>query len=257
MPPYHLWVASYSIPGFPKRFPVRDDDSPSLRYRVVSFLCRMFFRLTFGRSMHIEGDEELPDKGPVLVVSNHLSNLDPFLFGGFGRRTLYCMAKRELFRPRPVAWLLAGCNCFPVNRGKADRRALRIALELLSRGGRLLIFVEGTRARSPGMKRAEAGVGFLARRSHAAILPVAVWGTERALSRGRMLPRRVPIHVRYGSPVAVEQFLADGHRASDQALADEIANRIAALLPEEYRGVYETPGATLPTDATTALPARG
>jgi 1-acyl-sn-glycerol-3-phosphate acyltransferase len=230
-------VAAARIPGFPERFPVRSDDRKSLRYTVVSFLSRLFFRVVFGGALHIEGDERLPETGPVVVVCNHLSNLDPFVFGGFSKRTMFCMAKRELFRPRVVAWLLAGCNCFPVDRGSADRQALRTALDLLAGRGRLLIFVEGTRARTPGMKRAEAGVGFLVRRSGAPVLPVAIWGTEESLARGRRFPRRVPVRVQYGSVVPAGLLAGAGGR-NDRALADAIAQHVADLLPPEYRGVY-------------------
>jgi 1-acyl-sn-glycerol-3-phosphate acyltransferase len=173
----------------------------------------------------------------VVVVCNHLSNFDPLIFGGFATQTLFCMAKRELFRPAPVAWLLAGCNCYPVDRGAADRRALRTSLEILAAGGRLLIFVEGTRAAMPGMRRAETGVGFLIRRASAPVLPVAVWGTERALPRGRFLPRRVPVHMRYGRLIPVEELVAQGRR-DDRLIADVVSRRIAELLPQEYRGVY-------------------
>ena len=180
--------------------------------------------------------DRFPADGPLLVVTNHLSNIDPFLFGGFAPGTMFCMAKRELYKHSVLAWILAGCNCFPVDRGTADRGALRTALEVLAKRGRLLIFLEGTRARSPGMKRAEAGVGFLARRSGAGVLPVAVWGTEDALARGHRLPRRVPVTVNVGEPFTPD--LAGGTRTDDQAIADSIGRRIAQLLPPEYRGVY-------------------
>jgi 1-acyl-sn-glycerol-3-phosphate acyltransferase len=110
-----------------------------------------------------------------------------------------------------------------------------MSLDILAARGRLLIFVEGTRATAPGMKQAEAGVGFLARRSGARVLPVAVWGTEQALPRGRRLPRRVPIRMVFGTPVDVG---LPGGRGDDRAIADQIARRVAARLPPEYRGVY-------------------
>ena len=135
------------------------------------------------------------------------------------------MAKRELFRPSPVAWLLAGCNCFPVDRGNADRRALRISLDLLRARRRLLLFIEGHRSRGRGMGPAEAGAGFLVRRTQAPVLPVAIWGTERALRpAGGLLPRRGRIRVRYGRPLTVSG-------RSDQEIADAIAAEVAALLP--------------------------
>src|SRR3989442_1316442 len=194
------------IPGFPSRFPVRDDDRKSLRYGLVSLLSRVFLRLIFADQLHIEGGERLPEQGPVVVVCNHLSNLDPLIFGGFSTRAMFCMAKRELFRPPLIAWVLGGCNCFPVDRGTADRRSLRMALDVLARRGRLLIFVEGTRAAAPGMKRAETGVGFLVRRGGAPVQPVAIWGSEGALRRGRLLPRRVQVHMRWGEVIPIEEL---------------------------------------------------
>jgi len=225
------------VRGFPKRFPVRDVEKPPLRYRVVTSLCRMGLRLVFGDQLHIDGGDRLPERGPVVIVCNHLSNIDPLIFGGFATRTMFCMAKRELFRPPPIAWVLAGCNCFPIDRGTADRRALRTALDVLARGGRLLIFVEGTRAAGPGMKRAETGVGFLIRRAGAPVLPVAVWGTESALQRGRLLPRRVPVRLRFGELIPPGELVAAGRR-DDRRIADAVSQRIAELLPAEYRGVY-------------------
>jgi 1-acyl-sn-glycerol-3-phosphate acyltransferase len=234
-------LVTAEIPGFPERFPVRDDGGRTLRYHVVSWLCRVMLRGFFGRSLRVDPPAGFPLNGPLLVVCNHLSNIDPFLFGGFAPGALFCITKRELFSNPVSSWVMGGCNCFPIDRGTADRRALRTALDALSRKRRLLIFLEGTRSATPGMRRAEAGVGFLARRSGALILPVAVWGTEAALGRGHTLPKRVPIRFRYG-PVFRLPDLAPGERRDDQMTADLIGTRIAALLPPAYRGVYAPEG---------------
>ena len=202
----------------------------------MSGLTRTVLRARIGSQLRFDGEQNIPTSGPLVLVCNHLSNIDPFLFGGFTPGTLFCMAKRELFTNSFLRWVLLGCNCFPINRGAPDRWALRTSLEILARGGRLLVFVEGTRATTPGMKRVEAGVGFLVRRSRASVLPIAVWGTEQALPHGRVIPRRVPITVRYGKPFTPHvQAL---QRPDDQALSDEIARAIAVLLPPPYRGVY-------------------
>jgi 1-acyl-sn-glycerol-3-phosphate acyltransferase len=230
-------IVTAEIPGFPEHFPVRDDGRKTLRYHAVSLVCRTVLRGFFGRGLRIDPATGFPKEGPLLVVCNHLSNIDPFLFGGWAPGAIFCITKRELFSNPVSSWVMGGCNCFPVDRGTADRQALRTALDVLSRGGRLLIFLEGTRSATPGMRRAEAGVGFLARRSGAAILPVAIWGTETALGRGRRLPRRVPVRMRYG-PVFHLPERAPGERRDDQAVADLIGTRIAALLPPAYRGVY-------------------
>ncbi len=225
------------IPGFPERFPVRDDGTRSWRYKAVSLTCRASLRGFFGHGLDVEAMSKVPPQGPLLIVCNHLSNIDPWIFGGFGPGVLYCMSKRELFNNPIIAWILAGCNCFPIDRGAADRRALRTALDILSKRGRLLIFLEGTRSSTPGMRRAEAGVGFLARRSGASILPVGVWGTEAALPRGRKFPKRVPISLRVGPAFKLPERVP-GERRDDQAVADLIGSRIAELLPPAYRGVY-------------------
>src|SRR6202162_2223393 len=174
-------IVTAEIPGFPEHFPVRDDGRKTLRYHAVSLVCRTLLRGFFGRDLRIDPPTGFPKEGPLLVVCNHLSNIDPFIFGGWAPGALYCITKRELFSNPVSSWVMAGCNCFPVDRGPADRRGSRTALAVLARKGRLLIFLEGPRSATPGMRRAEAGVGFLARRSGASILPVGVWGAGAGL----------------------------------------------------------------------------
>ena len=226
---------SERVRGFPTRFPVRDDGKRAMRYRIVSAVSRMALRTVFGSSLDARAMAEIPTSGPLLMACNHLSNIDPFIFGAFGPGAMFCMAKKEPYANSLVAWVLGGCNCFPVDRGAPDRWALRTSLGVLERGGRLLVFVEGTRAARPGMQRAEPGVGFLARKSGAPVLPIAIWGSERALGRDRRRPRRVPIHVVVGEVFTPQA--AGGHGA-DQQVADEIGRRVAELMPPEYRGAY-------------------
>jgi len=224
---------SSDVKGFPKKFPVRDDDRPPIRYQIAVTLSRLYLRLLARRRLRIEGAANVPAEGPLLLACNHTSNLDPMLLGGYFPRTLFAMAKREMYFARPVAWFLAGVNCIPVDRGTADRRAVTLALEVLRRRGRLLIFVEGTRSRDGTMHRTEVGIAFLARRSGAAVLPVAIChSNDRSDTLDRR--RRRQIVMRYGTPFRVEVTDRRDHRA----IADEIGERIAALLPAERRGVY-------------------
>ena len=225
-----------AVKGFPQRFPVRDDDKRPVRYRIASFIGRWYLRLFSRRRLLVEGEHNIPQAGPLLVASNHLSNLDPMLVGGYFPRTLFALAKREMYVNAPVAWFLGGCNCIPVERGAADRRAITRAVEVLRDGRRLLVFIEGTRSRDGAMGRAEAGIGFLARKSGAPVLPVAISGTD-GHGRARGLWRRGRIVLRYGEPFTLD--LAG--RRDDAAIADEIAGRIAALLPSWRRGFYASP----------------
>ncbi|MGD1052259.1 MAG: lysophospholipid acyltransferase family protein [Candidatus Dormibacteria bacterium] len=233
-----------TVRGFPAQFPVRRDGRRPWRYRLTAGLCGICLRVLFFRRLRFEGSANVPLEGPLVVASNHISNWDGLIIGSFFSGTLFAMVKREVFQPAPLAWLLGGCNCFPVDRGTADRRALRISLDILRGRGRLLVFVEGHRSRGRGMGPAEAGAGFLVRRTQAAVLPVAIWGTERALVRsGGLLPRRAHLHVRYGRPVTVS-----GRR--DREIADAIASEVASLLPPRYAGVHGSASARADRPAT-------
>jgi 1-acyl-sn-glycerol-3-phosphate acyltransferase len=223
-----------ALKGFPEKFPVRDDDRRPLRYQTLSLLSRLYVRLLSRRRLRIEGEANIPREGPLLVASNHMSNLDPMVIGGFLPRTLFAMAKREMYANSVAAWFLAGTNCIPVDRGGADRRAVTRALDVLRRKGRLLVFIEGTRSRDGTMHRAERGIGFLARRSGAPVLPVAISGTDSFDRTRHGLLRRGEIVLRYGVPFQPEL----GGRRDDAAIADEIATRIAGLLPAARRGAY-------------------
>jgi 1-acyl-sn-glycerol-3-phosphate acyltransferase len=233
--------------GFPRRFPVRDDGRRSLRYKVVAGAARIGARLLLGRRLRILGLENLPEKGPVIIAGNHLSSLDTILIGGNTPGANFAMAKRELFRRPLIAWMWGGCNTFPVDRHTADRWALRTAIDILERGGRLILWVEGTRAEAPGMRRAEPGVGFLLRRVPCDVVPVAVWGSERVLVKGHLLPHRAPVTMRFGRAFTPDVGAA---RRDHQAVADQVGAHIAALLPPEYRGVYTDAAAALEAEAS-------
>lgn len=215
----------------------------------AAVVSRLYLRLLSRRRLRFVHMDRVPRDGPLLVVSNHVSNLDPMIFGGYFPRTLFALAKREMYVNRLASWFLAGCNCIPVDRGGGDRRAVTKALEVLRRRGRLLIFVEGTRSRDGAMHRAEPGVGFLARRSGAAILPVAIAGTDSHGETGRGFLARRPATVEFGTPFTLD--LAGRH--DDGAIADEIAARIAAMLPVDRRGVYAS---TPPPRESDARPRR-
>lgn len=241
------------IKGFPAKFPVRDDDNPPMRYRIAITLSRLYLRLISRQRVRTEGEGNIPAAGPLLVACNHTSNLDPMVIGGYFPRTLFVMAKREMFFARPIAWFLAGINSIPVERGVADRRAVTLALDVLRRGARLLIFVEGTRSRDGRMHRSEVGIAFLARRSGAAVLPIAVFPADQpggATHRGR---RRREIVMRYGAPFKLDM---SGPR-DDRLTADEIGRRVAELLPVSRRGVYGGSAEALPDGKSPAPLASG
>ena len=223
--------------AFPPRFPVRGVEGRTLRYRTARVLLRTGLKVVYGRGrLDVKGTENIPVDGPLLVISNHLSLIDPALHGALFPRSLFAMAKKEIFPNRLATWIWAGCNTFPVDRHGQSRSALRVARSILADGGRLLMFIEGTRSPSPGMIRAECGASLLVRQSGCRVLPAAVWGTERAWPRGGRRPHRALMHVRYGRPFTIPaELLATGDR---RAVSDFMAAHVAAMLPEAYRGYY-------------------
>lgn len=180
--------------------------------------------------VRVEGYPLLPRSGAYLLVSNHVSWIDPpWLEFVIGRPIRY-LAKRELFAAPLVGWLLTQSGILPIERDSADRGALRRALQFLASGEVVGIFPEAHRSGGV-LLRARPGVGLIARRSGALVVPAACEGTEVARV-GRFWRRDVTI--RFGEPFRA----ADLEAPDEQALTDAIMRRIAALLPAERRGPY-------------------
>ena len=197
---------------------------------------RLIAAIVLGRRLRIEGLENIPRQGAVLIVGNHVGTVDPVLLGiNIPRRDVYYMAKSELFRTRFLGWLFRRNHTFPVVRDSPDRTALRTALQHLDDGHVLLVYPEGTRSRDGRLHHAHAGAGFIARRSGAPIVPVASWGSENVLPRGARIPRRADVRQRIGTPFHLPELGAGGHRLTNQEAAELMMARVAELLPLEHR----------------------
>src|SRR5262249_29705977 len=185
--------------------------------------------------------------GAALVVSNHLHNADPVLTTIAYPYPIHYMAKKEVFRVPVIKWVLRWAGSFPVDRGKADRAAIRRAEAALARGIAVGIYPEGTRSVTRALATAHAGVGLLALRNDVPILPVVVTGTERLPfngAKGRAQasapmpdPGHKGIRVRFGEPFRIPREI-DGRRLTAEEGTDRIMVEIARLLPPAYRGVY-------------------
>jgi 1-acyl-sn-glycerol-3-phosphate acyltransferase len=207
-------------------------------YPVLRLVMRLLAHIFLFRSVHVEGLENVPRRGPVLVLGNHIATVDPPLTGALIRRLdVYYMAKSESFKPR-VAWLFRAYHAFPVVRHSPDRTALKHALRLLAEGHVLLVYPEGSRSEDARLRRAYAGAGFIARHSRVPLVPVAIWGSEKALPKGARWPHHAEVHIRYGAPFQLPERNPDGTLMSHQQTADHMLGRVAAMLPERYRGIY-------------------
>ncbi|MGH2963510.1 MAG: 1-acyl-sn-glycerol-3-phosphate acyltransferase, partial [Solirubrobacterales bacterium] len=156
---------------------------------MVQPACLAWFRL----ARH--GREHVRVRGPLIVAANHRSFLDPFLIGITlpWRRPIHYVAKVELFEPRWQGWLLSRLGAYPIRRGEADAEAMTTSRRILERGGVICIFPEGTRIRAGSLAEPKRGVGRLALETGAAVLPVAVYGSEHVRRGWRIRPRKVKL----------------------------------------------------------------
>jgi len=184
----------------------------------------------------------IPLEGPLLVVSNHLSNADPPLLAFAFPRPLFYMGKSELFRNSLLGWILRRFGGFPVERGTADRAALRHAIAVLDQGIAMGIFPEAGRSKTFALVKGLPGAGLLALQSRAPVLPVAIHGTEFYGVNGDIPPRRprdAPrgVTIRFGRPFEVPERV-DDRRVNAEEATRLMMLHIAELLPDAYRGFY-------------------
>ena len=210
------------------------------------FALRVFyyFNLTWTRavlmlasSRDIQGRENVPRKGALIVASNHLSNGDPLVLTVAIPRRIAWMTKAEWFKTPVIGPMLRLGGMIPVRRFEADLQALRRAQSLLRDGGVLAMFPEGTRGGDKGLRAGEPGTALIALRTGTQIVPIAIWGTEH-VKLPRDIFRRTRVHIRFGVPFLLE---APKRITRDDVArgTETIMREIAALLPERYRGVYK------------------
>jgi 1-acyl-sn-glycerol-3-phosphate acyltransferase len=205
--------------------------------RLIRFLGRPLFG--FLAQVDCAGLENIPASGPCVVASNHLSNMDVPYMGAFLPRFPHFMAKRELYRNPIGGWFFRQLGSFPVNRGESDPWALRQAGLVLEAGQLLFMFPEGTRSGRRGghLKRGKVGTIKLALQHRAAVVPAAIWGTEHFRPALRHNNR---ISIRVGQPLDLEAVSGTGPWSHDiyRELTEQLMQKIATMLPSDYRGVY-------------------
>ena len=168
-------------------------------------------------------------EGPLVVVANHGSHLDPPLLGHALGRPVAFMAKAELFAIPLLGKVIQACGAYPVRRGASDREAIRTATARLDEGWATGVFLDGTRQTNGRVNSPLPGAALLAARSGAPLLPVAILNSHRALGSGQRWPRLIPIQLRIGEPIPAPT----GRRRVDlDATTSELQRRINALLEQ-------------------------
>ncbi|GBF72746.1 1-acyl-sn-glycerol-3-phosphate acyltransferase [Paenibacillus sp. 598K] len=191
-----------------------------MMYRICQTLLRIIFATLF--PLKAEGLHNIPSTGPVLLCSNHISNIDPTTVGVKVRRKVHYMAKAELFSNKPADAFLRSLGAFPVKRGGVSKEALKLSIQILKEGHVVGIFPEGRRASSED-SAGKKGAAMMALRSGAVVIPVAIIGPYKPFRR---------MKIKYGEPIDMQHFI--DHPSSDvlDRATEQIMTHIRALVRE-------------------------
>lgn len=187
-------------------------------YVFFRYLLRGIYKLLF--RLEARGLHHIPAEGPVILASNHISNLDPPTIGVMVERKLHFMAKEELFRIPVFSSLIRAFGAFPVKRGGVSKEAIKSGIALLKSGKVMAIFPEGSR-KTPGA--AKKGTAMIALRSGAAIVPVAIVGSYKPFRK--ML-------VCYGEPIDLSAIIEESSPDQLEQATEAIMTSIRKLAQE-------------------------
>jgi len=223
----------------PARVEIQEPPAPM---GAVYWIGWTFYRILFATycRWRFFNPERVPTRGPVILASNHASHLDPPLVGAGLPRALNYLARESLFNMPVAGWALREVNAVPVDRDGAGAAGLRAIFTRLRQGGAILLFPEGTRTKTGELQGARSGVGLVAIKSTAPVVPVRVFGTYQAWNRQMKVPRPRAVAVKYGTVLDLEGLRADAKSCSKDRLkelyqeaSNQIMRAIAALQPGE------------------------
>jgi len=190
-------------------------------YRVLRALSLSLCRVTF--RVQVRGGEKVPRRGAYVVAPSHRSIMDIFFTGYVTKRRIRFMAKQELFENRPLGWLISTAGGFPVERGSADRAALRAAGGALESGEPVAVFPEGTRNAGPQIGELFDGAAYLATRLGVPVVPVAIGGSEEILPSGKVLPRLRRVAIVVGDPIVPPRHEGRARREEIRQMTGQLA----------------------------------
>ena len=218
-----------------------------IAYAIVRFLiwlvAKILWRISF------EGLENIPRTGAFVMAPVHRSFIDFGLASGATRRPMGYMGKESLWKNKYFGAFISHLGAYPVNRGAPDRESLRRTLELLENGTPLVLFPEGTRRSGPVIEHLHEGASYVAAKAGVPVIPVGIGGSERALPKGKALPRLVRIHILVGEPMVPPPIAAGARHPSRRALR-EFTGELQKTLQDLFDRAQRTAGVEVPVNQT-------
>jgi 1-acyl-sn-glycerol-3-phosphate acyltransferase len=210
------------------------------RRRFLRFLIRVIGFNFLVKLERVDGLENIPPQGAGIIMMNHIAFLDPIVVLHSIPRNIVPLAKVEVYEYPVIGIFPRLWEVIPVRREEVDRRAIQLALEVLKAGELVLVAPEGTRG--PRLQQGKEGAAYLASRSGAPIIPAAVLQTSGfpAFRTSRRW-RQPGSHVIFGKPIRFKDSLKRAKGDELRKMTDEAMYVLAAMLPENLRGVYSDP----------------
>lgn len=191
---------------------------------VVLTVCKGLFRV------RVRGKEKVPPTGAYVIAPSHRSLLDTPFSTFLTKRRVFFLAKKEIFEKRWMAKVFLALGGIPVDRGEADRKALRACSAALESGEPVAVFPEGTRHHGPEIKELFDGAAWLAAKARVPIVPVGIGGSEEILSKGKIVPRIHRVAMVVGDPIPPPDDTGPVRRAEVSA----ITKRLHVALQEVF-----------------------
>lgn len=216
--------------------------SVPLKNRIFRFFIKPAFRLLFLAlsRVTITGRENIPYGKPYMAAINHVSLFEPPFVAAFWPEMLEGMGASDIWKKKGQNILVDWYGGLKVHRGEYDRKLIDMVVNVLDSGYPMLIAPEGGRTHTPGMHRAMAGIAFILERAKVPVVPVGMVGTTDDFAKKAFSFKRPRIEMHIGKSFLLPPIEGSGQerREARQRNADLVMEHIAALLPEEYRGVY-------------------
>lgn len=184
-------------------------------YRIAKIIFAVYF--FFVNKVTVQGQENIPANGGLILCSNHMHWMDPILMGVYIKRKICFMAKVELFKKKIFAMILKGIHAFPVKRGTADITAIKNSFKALKNGQVLGMFPEGTRSKDGSILPAEPGVALISTKADVPVVPMRINGSYKFSGR---------LYITIGKPIYFKEY-------KDKKLSTEEMSKLSQIVMDE------------------------